>query len=454
MTSAAAQTKEDANYLKAVREQYENYPYPYVDPKGEHVAIRIPVAEWFGCMNHYCYSGRKDFRKEFRALVAGGGTGDATIALAEQLRGTGNEVVYVDMSEASMKVAQERASIRGLTNIRWIRDSLLNIPKLGLGQFDYINCSGVLHHLADPDAGLSILNGALKDDGAMAIMLYAKYGRMAVYMMQETLRMINRNEPNLQKQVDNAKAVLGNLPQTNWLFNSSQMILDEIQKGGDVGIYDLLLHTQDRSYSIPELYDFCKKSELNILRFFSDYQNISHQIYNPAFYLNDETLVRKVGNQPAQKQQELAELLHGKIEKHCFYAVKKLPAQPAIHDLEMIPILGLGIATDHSAITRNIAQKEQAIQLYQESTNTRVIAPNGPHLGAMWEHVDGKKTLREIYGAVLANNKDADVTIETLAMQFIPFYEALNRVDWMLLRHQSTAPVKYHEGLQENVSRK
>jgi len=71
-------------------------------------------------INHLCHSGRKDFTTGSRILIAGGGTGDATIFLAEQLRDTSSEIVYLDFSQASMDVARKRADIRGLNNITWI----------------------------------------------------------------------------------------------------------------------------------------------------------------------------------------------------------------------------------------------------------------------------------------------------------------------------------------------
>jgi ubiquinone/menaquinone biosynthesis C-methylase UbiE len=81
-------------------------------------------------INHYCFAGKQSFQNGFRALVAGGGTGDATIFLAEQLRHTDAQVVHLDMSTASIALAKERAQIRGLTNITWVHDSLLNLPAL------------------------------------------------------------------------------------------------------------------------------------------------------------------------------------------------------------------------------------------------------------------------------------------------------------------------------------
>src|SRR6202012_5589753 len=56
--------------------------------------------------------------------------------------------------------------------------------------FDQIVCTGVLHHLRDPDAGLAALRSVLKQDGAMHLMVYAPYGRAGIYMLQEFCRRV------------------------------------------------------------------------------------------------------------------------------------------------------------------------------------------------------------------------------------------------------------------------
>ena len=63
-------------------------------------------------LNHYLYQGDQDFLHGFRVLIAGGGIGDTTMFLAEQLNHTDAEIVYLDFSPASLKIAQERAAIR------------------------------------------------------------------------------------------------------------------------------------------------------------------------------------------------------------------------------------------------------------------------------------------------------------------------------------------------------
>ena len=88
---------------EALSEQYENYPYPPRDPAEEAQRLITGSPSQLDELNHYVFGGRRDFSKPFRALVAGGGTGDAAIMLAQQLAETGGpgEVIYLDLSAAS-----------------------------------------------------------------------------------------------------------------------------------------------------------------------------------------------------------------------------------------------------------------------------------------------------------------------------------------------------------------
>ncbi len=130
----------------------------------------------------------------------GGGTGDATIMLAQQMTSLGRTgtVTWLDRSAAALTIARARADARRLTNIEWEQRSLLDLPGSGLGPFDYIDCCGVLHHLPDPAEGLRALLSVLAPGGGMGLMTYAPYGRTGVYMMQDVLRRLaprRRNAP-------------------------------------------------------------------------------------------------------------------------------------------------------------------------------------------------------------------------------------------------------------------
>src|SRR3546814_21016700 len=70
-----------------------------------------------------CRSDPRTRGRPFRALVAGGGTGDAADMLPQHLANAGATdaaVVYLDMSSASRRIAVARAGERRLTGMRFV----------------------------------------------------------------------------------------------------------------------------------------------------------------------------------------------------------------------------------------------------------------------------------------------------------------------------------------------
>ncbi|MGF1624258.1 MAG: class I SAM-dependent methyltransferase, partial [Alphaproteobacteria bacterium] len=237
-----------------VAAQYEDFPYPERDPQAEPETIEILFPSNLAEINHYVFGGRRDFTRPFRVLVAGGGTGDATVMLAQQMAdwGVPGEVVYLDLSAASRAVAEARVAKRGLANVRFETGSLLDLPGLALGPFDYIDCCGVLHHLEAPADGLRILVEALQPEGGIGMMLYGEIGRVGIYDMQEMLRMIAPAEtcPS-ETRIALAQALAEALPESNWLVRNG-LIVDH-KRGGKAGVFDLFLHSRDRAYRVPEI---------------------------------------------------------------------------------------------------------------------------------------------------------------------------------------------------------
>ena len=236
-----------------VRAQYEALPYPPRDPRDEAIRLITGTPSHVLEINHYLFSGRLNFMRPFRALVAGGGTGDACIMLAQQLadRRCPGEVVYLDISTASRQICEGRAKARGLRNINFLTGSLLDLPSMPIGQFDYIDCTGVLHHLPDPAAGMRALASVLNPDGGMGVMLYGEYGRSGVYPLQELLRTLAPRSMALEDRIAMTKRLIRFLPTTN-LFRRNPYLNDHVT-GGDAGLYDLLLHSCDRAFTVPDI---------------------------------------------------------------------------------------------------------------------------------------------------------------------------------------------------------
>ncbi len=426
--------------LPEVRRQYERLPYPPRDPADEKTRLCRTWLDDLPMISHYCFRGRAPFRESFRVLVAGGGTGDATIFLAEQLRDSGAEIVHLDISAASIAIAQARAHARGLANIRWVRESLIDLSGLGLGRFDYINCVGVLHHLADPDAGLRALMQALTDRGAMGLMLYAQYGRTAVYQVQELMRLIC-GEAELGERIAATREVLESAPPSNWFRRSEDLHRDHVEYG-EAGLVDLFLHSQDRAYTVEELYQWlCDRHGLH-LQFTEVGRGASR--YHPSIVVGPRrpAFLSRVEAMPLRTQQAIAELLDGSIAMHCFYATRAPGAFAPYGDAGHVPFLFHEPVTGADLAGLVERHKGKAFVLDHAHTGMRLQLDPGKYSSYILRHIDGRRSFGAIFDRVRAEPRfsKAPPSDQALFEDFRPFYEALRAVDRILLRHGDAAP--------------
>lgn len=432
-----------ADHIPQVRSQYEDLPYPPRDPAEENSRLITTWIDDLPMINHYCFAGRQTFSKRFRVLVAGGGTGDASIFLAEQLRDTDAQIVHLDLSAASIEVGRRRAQVRGLQNITWIHESLLGLPALGVEPFDYINCAGVLHHLADPDAGLKALLSVLKKDGALGIMVYAQIGRTAVYQMQSMLRTINRGETDKARMVTNARAILAALPTSNWFKRAEADLYLDHENLGDPGVFDLLLHPQDRAYTIEELYAWI--ADCNGLHIELTDVGRGCAAYQPELMAaapHQQTMAGLTRNLPLREQHAVAEVLSGNLIHHTFYAVRGSPRRAPYGDPDYVPFLfhepvsGRDLA---ALIRRN---NSKPFVLNHAHTAISVLIDPGRFGAAIFDHLDGQRSFGEIFALVRKDTASAPDDA-TLFRDFQPLYDFLTSIDRLLLRHCSvTLPVK------------
>jgi SAM-dependent methyltransferase len=432
-------TQQD-NYLHDVREQYEHLPYPPRDPQDESKRLITTWLDDLPMINHYCYGGRQSFRNGFRALVAGGGTGDGTIYLAEQLRSTDAEIVHIDLSAASIAIAQHRAEVRGLRNVRWRHGSLLDLPDLDVGEFDYINCSGVLHHLADPNAGLAALLKVKKESGALGVMVYGQYGRTGIYQMQELLRLINRTTAEPGKKLATAKEVVNTLPPSNWFRRGQDLHRDHLVFG-DSGVYDLLLHSQDRAYTVEEIF-----------RWFSDGHGLHLQFtdvgkgrssYMPDMLLGPHSpgFLADVCARPLREQYAVAELLSGALTMHSFFATQSPASAAPYGDAEQIPFFF------HEPVTgpqlSALIHKSKVAPFVFNHTHTGIskAVDQGKFGKFILKYIDGKRSFADVFALVRAEDhfKRSPPGDTELFADFQPLYDFLNAIDRLLLRHPSAA---------------
>ncbi len=314
--------------------QYEAYPYPARDPAEERKRLVIGSPSHLREIDHWVFGAARPRSRPLRALVAGGGTGDGAIMLAQQMASAGRPggVTYLDRSGAAMAVARARAAARGLA-VTFHAGSIEELPGSGLGPFDYIDCCGVLHHLADPAAGLRALLAVLAPGGGLGLMVYAPHGRTGVYMLQDALRLLTPEHEAPAARLDTARRMMRNLPQSAWLHRNT-LFADHLT-GGDAGLYDLLLNPRDRAYDVPALHALLTGAGLAVTCWMEPAR------YDPALYLPDARLRARIAGLGPVERAALAEQLCGNFSTHVVYATRAADAPPApdASDPAAVPVM-------------------------------------------------------------------------------------------------------------------
>ncbi|MDA0367745.1 MAG: class I SAM-dependent methyltransferase [Proteobacteria bacterium] len=396
-----------------VRAHYEALPYPTRDPADERNRLITGSPSHLDEINHYVFGGRLDFGKPFRALVAGGGTGDAAIMLAQHLAEhiPLGHVDYLDLSLASQAVARARAEARRLTNIAFHHGSLTEPPDLG-APFDYIDCCGVLHHLPDPEAGLRTLAGLLRPGGGMGIMVYGALGRTGVYPAQAALRAL-APEPDVRRRLSVARRMLGDAPETNWLKRNP--FLSSLNDD-DSALADLLLHPIDRAYTVPEAAALIDQAGLTLTALLAPAR------YEPATYLKDKDLMKRAAKLSWIEACALAENLCGNLKIHIAYVSKGTPRDAAVAQLhdDAVPIL---LRTDAAALAAHLRQRPEIKSTFD---GIPVIYPVDPAMAGAVALIDGVRNIGELREQAGVDGFDRG---------FRAVYRALNGLNLILLRH-------------------
>lgn len=408
-----------------VRAQYEAYPYPARDPRDEAKRLVTGSPSDAREIDHYLFAGRRDWSQPFRALVAGGGTGDGLVMLAQHLadRSCPAELHYLDLSEASRKIAEARIAARGLGRlVTFHHGSLLDVAALAPGPYDYIDCCGVLHHLEDPLAGLKALAAQLAPEGGMGLMVYGTLGRTGVYDAQAMLRALAGGQPDAER-LSVARALLRELPPTNRLRRNA--LVGDHLSGGDAGIYDLLLHAQDQSYTVTEFATLIEGAGLAVASF------VEAARYDPATYLSDRDLLARAGRLQGIGRAAFAELLAGNLKTHVAYVAPIERAASCVARPDDPAAVPYGRDIDFVQVARGMVAGSPVLAANFDGLTLRLRLPR--LATAILSRIDGRRSLGDIHRAV-AETAAPGLGWEPFLAEFRPLYAAFNGVNRMLLR--------------------
>jgi SAM-dependent methyltransferase len=301
----------------AVRDLYERFPYPPPADDLTPIIERRARPGWNPRDSFAVYFPARQPSDSLDVLIAGCGTNTAQqhAAYLPAMR-----FVAIDISEASLAGARAVAERHGLRNIEFVRLPIEDVEQLGR-TFDFVSCHGVLHHLADPAAGLRALGRVTRPDGALSLMVYARYGRAGIYMMQELFR-DRLGVPLTRDGLQRIQHALTLLPDQHPL----RMVHPQLRRPIALEeIADMVMHPRDRAYTTDDVRQLVDEAGLVFHRW------LAQAPYSPKVSPLGGARLAHLDRLDAWGQAAAMELFSGVLIKHEFVVAP--PGRPRPADL-------------------------------------------------------------------------------------------------------------------------
>jgi len=353
----------------------------------------------------------------------------------------------LDFSPASMAIG----------NVKFLLGNIESLSELKLGKFDFVESTGVLHHLPNPNQGLQVLADSLKEEGGGNLMLYARYGRTGIYQMQDLARLVNEDVYDRDTELENVftmirsmgtgvfnkQNVLRRLDQT---IDESSIFYDrilnpQIQALGskdevDAEAYDRFCNKQDRAFSVQEMYEFVESAALNFVSFNNPKSYSNYDVGGKKLDDEQKTDIMKLRE---REQQAVAELMDGSIIGHHFFISKQEHSIAKLQE-ELVPYmygnpsglqesLGKYFEADKNSIFEVKCSYEKT-EFYLKLPLTKSI-----HYYLKYLFNDNDYTFGDLTTLI---SEAHDIKEEVLKQDFKKFYTSATKRDIVLLKHKKT----------------
>ncbi|WP_118167296.1 class I SAM-dependent methyltransferase [Nostoc sphaeroides] len=246
----------------AVAKLYNTYPFP-----PEALLDEPPPGynwRWNWLAAHNFCTGQKPQRQDIRILDAGCGTGVSTEYLVHL--NPQASVVGIDLSTGALAVAKERCQRSGATRVEFHHLSLFDVEQLP-GEFDLINCVGVLHHTSDPIRGIQALAKKLAPGGLMHIFVYGELGRWEIQLMQKAIALLQGDKKgDYRDGVQVGRQIFASLPENNRIVKYDKQRWS-LENHKDENFADMYVHPQEIDYNIDTLFELIDASGLEFIGF-------------------------------------------------------------------------------------------------------------------------------------------------------------------------------------------
>lgn len=313
---------------EAVAQLYDTYPFP-----PEPLLDKPPPGyNWrWNWLTAYAFcTGQKPANQQVRILDAGCGTGVGTEYLVHL--NPEASVVGIDLSAEALAIAQKRCQKSGATRVEFQHLSLFDVDQLS-GEFDLINCVGVLHHTPNPIGGIQALAQKLAPGGLFHIFVYGELGRWEIKLMQEAIALLQgERRGDYRDGVAVGRQLFAALPENNRLRQreKERWSLDNQR---DECFADMYVHPQEIDYNVNSVFELIDASGLEFVGFSNPH------VWNLERLIGkDSNLLERAKHLSDRQQYRLIELLDPSVMTHYefFLARQPLPKQDWHDDTQLL----------------------------------------------------------------------------------------------------------------------
>jgi SAM-dependent methyltransferase len=236
---------------------YGRFPYPWPpmtfaqleDPLFETVMINQSVGAWE----------KPAVPSTAKIWVAGCGTNQA---IYTALRFPKASVIGSDISSQSLDICAQTARVLGVNNLSLRQENLSTVDYDS--HFDYVVCTGVVHHTANPETALGNISRALKREGILELMVYNRFHRIVTSALQKAVRLIagtHRQINDFDAEMNIAKVIIGNTTTAA----GRQFGNSEVNSWPEARLADTLIQPVEHSYTVESLSVLAARCGLELL---------------------------------------------------------------------------------------------------------------------------------------------------------------------------------------------
>lgn len=365
-----------------VAQQYERWVYP---APIEDLPIWVTRHwQWFDPSHaHTLMWPDREYPEGLDILVAGCGSNQAAVIAFTNPTA---HVVGIDVSASSLAHHAYLADRHALTNLDLHRLPVERVVELDR-DFDLIISTGVLHHLADPEAGMASLAAVLRPGGVLAVMLYATYGRVGVQMLQSVFR-----DLGLGQDEDSIRTARGILAQLDADHPVQAYLALASDWHDDAGFVDTFLHGRERTFTIDECHELVESAGLEFQDLFFKAPYYAHRSSTKDLLASSATLSKR-------QEWSVMERLSSRNACHYFLACRSDRPRSTYEiefdspaALDCVPSLRKGCRWDGAVIHRSDWQL--------------ALGADG---AALVSRVDGRRSIRRIVAEAI---RDGDLSFE------------------------------------------